>query len=629
MNSAEDIIALITTILIVSLLANLYFINSKLMRAKKERREDKLGAEKTQKYLRSQSEKTRFYKGTEEVPDLNSRVVKFRSAYLLIEAKAIEKKQVPDSFWRFIDDKVKQLIEIMLTHASNPSLDSIAKKITAIKNLVQSSDAAEDKDIIFSCLDRFHRSCIENSNVNRLKRYDNKLNDILSKISDKQFSSIDRLTSAREKYTKRAKSTLDAIPELNRLASDGKPDRHHKIESLVKGINKNSQQLDDSLSSIRSDINVMDQSFGSVDGADDQYEVEPSSSARELELLSQELQQKSEAEVRRLKRVVRDQKVSISELEVELSRLARESKKSGSMRHDENEEQLEAELSALKQNLTQSEQCIQILESELDSLKEQINEAKISANGGVLAELEDAIKSLEASLKLSEADGEYLKAFLIFVRESVSLESQEDLAVSTHATIAELGYGGQFIVQTPDRQFVVSDSGTISEKLKMLLGNLALDESSLTTDKKSMFCRKSSFSCVVTTKGGGAITSSDATRIMNVLDVSDNLMRKISGNARQKELLKKIGGQCDDIKRKSRDLDHQLNEVFISLAKATEASSSNIQSLARASGMSASNIAKLKNYENDILDEIEDSKLVNLKVKKAFVSILNDLEDMY
>lgn len=639
-------------LLLVSVLANLFFINSRLMARRRRKQEKDRFPNQLKRYMKEQSRITLNAKHNLSVPELDPLVSKCRGAYLMIEAKAVDYGIGSQEYWNFISAKLKDLLEILHKYDFSIALKSIEKKIVLIKKLVDRSPDITDKDVIFSCLDNFYHACRKNPDKTNLMRYERKLNTLLKRLSDKNLTAIEDMVDAHSSFSDAAESALTRHGAQSRKVSkkrlrDGFSDVN-QIDDIVGKYMDGDETINRSISNILNEsraagasmIEVMMRDRTGVDKAVD------SESAKHLLELSESLQQRSETEIKNLKKVVRDQREAIYLLEGELTQLKKKGREPSSVQNsaqlDEASRSAEAELKILKNNLRESEYCIEVLESELDELRDRVLDKPLEPVPGVdqrqsagageavpAKELIDTVRQLENAVNQSGQELTVLRTFRDFVEEAIRLESIEDLAMQTYVTLHEMGFVVQFMVSGLEREFVVSANGSITAKDQSILRSLSVSESSLSSTKNKLYCRYKYLSCAAAVAESDEINEESVVQIQSFVKTANDIISRIHQTGRQRTILRSLDKEYNTIKASTSDVEKILNTAFQNLGQVTRDGMKMIQDSARVNGASAPQIAKMRTIEQEILDEIESQKSVSLKVKKVLLGLLSGIDKLF
>lgn len=649
MNEVNNLISALMLLLLVSVLANLFFINARLMARRRRNREKDRFPLMLRRFLKEQSRLTLNYKQNASVPDLDPFVSKCRGAYMMIESKAVSYGIGSTEYWNFVSSKLKELFDILHKYDFSVALKSIEKKVASVKKLVKESPDITDKETIFSCLDSFLEACRKNPDKSNLVGYERKLNGLLKKLSDRSISAIEDLVDAHSSFSEAAESALNRRVARSRTASKKRLADAFEDNENLNGMVEKYYQDDESINqSMRRIVNESKAADGSLveimirDQSTTPGDSQDLSSAQHLLELSESLQERSEKEIHHLKKVVRDQREAIYFLENELTKQRKKNRKLP-LEDDEADRDdaaaAERELQLLKNNLRESEHCIETLESELDELRRKIADSLASRSQDASETekgrpvdtqlLVQTAQQLEKSVNQSGEELAVLRSFRTFVEEAVCLESIEDLAMQTYVALLDLGYESQFIVIGLEREFVVSANGTISSREQSILKSLSVNETNQDAAKTKLYCHFKHLYCVASSSNADKITDEGVIQILPFLKTASDVIHRIHQAGRQRVMLRSLDREYNSIKANTSEIEKQLNTAFSNLAQSIRESLRLIQDSARANGASASQISNMCAIEQEILDEVTSQKNVTLKVKKVLLGLLNSLDKLF
>lgn len=634
------LLSFLVVILIVSLLANLFFINLKLIDKLRNRSLTKKIPSLIQKHLNSQAYKTAHPHKFSYIPQLNEQVIKFRSAYLTIEAKCIDRKVDSLEYWNLLNAKILALLKIASTYIGSGPLVNIKKKIELIKSLVGSSGSISDKKKILDCLDRFYTVCDQNSNEKKITEYDKKLNKILIRFSDKDYVKLDSLVKLNSDFSKKGATAIQGVENVAQNFDNITEDlRGSRIEEKhLQTCEENNKHIKEGVENIKDSLYELEQKVHSIKEADS---LESSSefaktSAKELSDLSEIIQAENEKEINRLRKVIEKQKRSISELEDKLKGMIEE------LSSDENVGEAEKSrnitlIESLRNNLRDAEHCITVLEQEVDNLKhktleiESLAEEKGGAEKVTLGEehaesLESVINELRSEVEGQSRENDLLKVIANFAVELFNGETFEDLALLLHETLGEMSMSSVLKIYSPSRTFEVCAAGKIPSRLSTIIDNLHVNETSM--NRGSFFFRYKNFSGAVHSTDSKKLTELEVERLMQVALIANKMFDKVRVLGVVKSQKSKLDGCENSIKRTFSEVDSAFDKISSKAVNAVEEGFEAMRNIGKSSGVNASQIANFNRLESEAVEEINSEKLTKLKVKKLFLEVLRELESV-
>ena len=628
--TADTVFFLTLGALIISLLANLHFFQLHHLGGRRHRSGGSMAVRTIQQYLREQKDRTQSHMKTRRGDGLSRSAVRLRTAYLAIEDKAIDRGIDSEEYWNLINAKVQQLFSLLIEQQNARPLAEIEHKIRAIKNEIAACSDSTTANAVLKSLDRFRLACIESANNSKkLGHYNDKLTELLLKLSNKNYRKIGNKIGKQKIYLGQSKDALVTIK--SQLKDDhssyiqmrnlGGAELHGRLDHLQENNERIQEQIDKHHLKLRGIRRTIDDR--SRDVMRDNNDAATPELDMELNALTEQIIESNQQEISRLSDLVKQQRLTIIELE--------ESVKSASetdQKHNSKELQQETEI--LKRSLFESEQCIKILENQLEEFKEKIsttdNEGENLLNENHVASMQASIDELESEVSQNRALKKQHELLLSFFQESLSQTNVEDMSVLVYHTLTELGFDAQLLIFANNRELELGTRGKLPERKKIILRNMRVNDQNPDTGGQGLCFRYKNLGGYLGTRHD-ATESSELDLALQLLKGGDRVFERLKDSMQVKNHRKIIDDCTNAIKLAAHDVDEQL-EAFTARTKAkVQDSFGQMQDVARARGMTAAQIASFRSLEKDALKALENDSALRLQTRKRFLSLLKKIEN--
>lgn len=647
LESRESIIGIVTFFL-VNVIINLFLINKifeERQRYRKLAQRRKDDEQIIRDFLEQQHHETRIHNRlTRTQVALDKEVAYLRTAYMKIEDSAFAYRVGTDSYWSYINDQLKRAIKQtapQLVH-KNGEAKALQDKIALLKEKIRLIPGKNDDPIvnekkmrIITMLDSLSYQHVHSiGDRNRLKKQIQKIEDLVALFENPQL---------RRQYTQewRQKVYLQSSQKhLNKL-HDNHLINQTNIQSLenalkktpsMKGMEEELLRFKDEngklnlhVEHLKKELQQFQERMGNRDTPS--LFIEHSTTKKKEGLdrysLSDEIVSANEKEIDRLRDVITNQRRSIIDMEDSLQTLQSLSQ------YETSDHQ--SEIDKLQRCIQESEMCISMLEQELDELKKDLDiirnnrdEAGITpAEAGQLSEELNTIKAdLEKALDKS-LRGE---AIIEFVREALNATSVEEISLLIYENITRLNYQPSLIVKAPERFIEMSPQNSVSTRDKLLINNMQFNEINPGRSGQLAF-RFLNIAGLVRPSQGDEIDSEDQTHIVEISKIADRIIGNAAANQKVKSSFKALDNTVNSLKQASYELDKMLDESAKKTKKLVSNNFGQVQDIARARGLGASHIASFAAIEQETLRQLEAESTVRLKLRKHFLTLLNQLEN--
>lgn len=638
----------IVAFFVINVIINLFLINKifeerqrnrKLARQKKD--DDKIIRE----FLEQQHQDTRTHnRRLQKQITLDKEVIYLRTAYMKIEGNAIAYKVDTDPYWTYINEQLKKVIKAavpQLLH-KDAEVKELQNKIALLKDKIRlipgknnDPKVNEKKERIVAMLDNFsHQHVHSAGDRNRLKKQVNKIENLVQLFEDPELRRQYTLERRQKTYLKSSQKHLNKLQDNHLINENTIRSLENNLEKVpsTKGMEEELRRFKDEngklnlhVDQLKKELRDFQERMGNRDTPSLFVETakEKKTDAVDMFSLSDEILSSNEKEIDRLRDVITNQRRSIADMEESLENLQGLSQ-SESADH-------RSEIEKLQRCIQESEVCISMLEQELDELKRDLDTIRHSRDeaGITLAEtsqLGEELTTIKADLEKALDKSQRGEAIIEFVREALQASSVEDISLLIYENIASLNYLPGLIVKGADRFIEMTQQSTVSTRDKVLINNMQINEVNPGRGGQLAF-RFLNIAGLVRPPLGEEIDSDDQTHIIEVVKIADRIIGHLATNQKVKASSKALDNTINTIKQTSYELDKILEDSAKKTRKLVSSNFGQVQDIARAKGLGASHIASFSAIEQETLRQLEAENTVRLKLRKHFLTLLNQLEN--
>ncbi len=660
----ESLIYGLILVLIISVFANLYFLQSRLFSRVAERKLKRSLPGHIKAYLSDQADKTRNARRHQERKHLDVGVIKLRAAYLAIEAKSLDREVDSKEYWNLINTKVKKLFQILTEQQVSKPLADVLKKITVIKSEIGRSESKSDNaKAALASLDKFKTACIESADsATKLAQYNEKLDQLLTKISNVGYRKLSEKAGAHQRYYDNSYEALTRLQEKlasgeassdelekTNEASEEKSSARDLLANSIDRYRKNNQALKDGIAAYERDLDSVKQGIdkASSNAIITSSEGELNSANGELDDLSEQIQAANEKEIERLRGVVKDQRLTIAELETSLGEIDGDGgggislnmlEGGGGGPMDNAPKKSNADVGILKQSLREAEQCVAMLEDELENLKRantasnalqdssegESNQAAPLTDNNVNI-LQATISNLEQEVSKSR-QAESLHAILMnFFKESFEAQTMEDVSLFLHQTLDDLGATPSLIIYAPSREIEINAQGKMPDRNKILIKNMQVNEVNPSPKNDKVTFRFFNYGGWVEAKEGGW-DKQKMNVVIDLLRSSDKILSHVKNLQSGRQQRNKMDEMANSVKKMAHEIDKALEDYAKRTQGTVEDTFGQIQDVAKARGLNATQVAGFRQIEQEALDMLASDDSLRLKTKKKFLQLVQSFE---
>lgn len=612
--------------------------NRKLARQKKD--DDKVVRE----FLEQQHRETRTHnRRLQKEVTLDKEVIYLRMAYMKIEENAITYAVGTEPYWSYLNEQLKKLVKAavpQLLHKDG-EVKELQGKITLLKDKIRlipgkSDDLKvnEQKERIITILDNFsHQHVHSAGDRKRLKTQVKKIEDLVTLFENPHLRRQYTQERRQKSYLKSSQKHLNKlqdnhlINESNILSLENSlkntPSTKAMEEELRRFKGENSK-LNLHVDQLKKELRELQERMGSRDTPSLFIEQKTGKKKDDLDMfsLSDEIFSANEKEIDRLRDVITNQRRSIMEMEGSLESLQQIS-------HSETSDH-RFEIEKLQRCIHESEVCISMLERELDELKKDLDAIRYNREevGITLAEagqLGEELNIIKADLEKALDKGQRGEAIIEFVQEALNASSVEEIALLIYENVTSLNYLPSLIVRAPERFLEVAQQNVVSTRDKVLINSMQFNEVNPGRGGQLAF-RFLNIAGLIRPTLGEELDRDDQTHIIEIVKIADRIIGHAAANQKVKSSFKVLDNTINTIKQTSYELDKMLEESTKQTRRLVSKNFGQVQDIARARGLGASHIASFNAIEQETLRQLEAGNTVRLKLRKQFLTLLNQLE---
>lgn len=581
-------------------------------------------------YLDLQFNRTRTKK-FENTDTLSHDIANLRMAYLKIESKAIEKIEEPEQFWYFLGTNLDKLLklfggELGVKKQQMELLNEIESSKVRVQRLVETNpDLAgrEQHKRLSQNLDLIHRK-IEGKNLSarQCKDYASRISSLMATYESSQLREAhvaDRVKANHEQSKRKALEAIAASCDDNVATVNFVRNTHHLDKSDENVLNKLEAYEKENERLMLYVENLKTKLAEKSDTMAPDAASAANLSSNEGDY-ADEIIRSNEAEIDRLKHVVKNQKSVI----VDLEEAVNDSKLLGS---DEVAHYV-VEVEQLKRATEDSEVCITMLETELEFLKsrpknsddDQITQEQLDVLNRELTALKDEIARMETS-------NELYASLLRFVFEAFSARAVEELSMLLYESITSIDYNPSVFIKARERTIDISGDEKINKKNLTIINAMQLNEFNKQRTGSVVF-RMEFLSGVVSPNNGPQTDEDVRDHVVQLLKLANTAIGKVVLTQKGIASGRKFASSLSMVESASVEIDGLLERSLKKTRNSAAESFTMLKSIARSKGMDATQIAAIQSVESEILNQLKSDEVIRPKVRRAILKTIADIRGL-
>lgn len=635
--------ALIGTLLffVINVIVNLYLMNKVFDERKKNRllqRQTLNPIEIVKQHLNNEHKKTKTLNLS--TYQLDKRAFSVRLGYTKIESQALNKELDSEDYWQFLNENLMRLLKITFPseHQKNTEKAELNKQIDRLKNRIETLPAPNKKGGLkrhaIEAISQYH----ERLNSSKLPLADtqkklDKLKQIMDLFENPEKRKKYISAKIKNSYAKKSQKHLSAIhSNQKRNASniesfEAEIAPQNKTQQLMREVERfknENKSLQEHIAGLQKDLHKIsialpDNQTPEAFITDDITEADDDG-----DRISDELLDANEKEIDRLRDVVSNQRKSILEME----RSLRELEQSAPSNNEEQQSQIEK----MKRCIQESETCITMLEKEIDLLKSNLAELRQSKDSTMndleLEHLNEELINTQKELQHQSSKQTQYDALFNFLNEVMAATSIEDISLLIYESITTLNYQPHILLKSADRTLIISKSGDISVRDKVLINNMMPNEVNPGRSGQISFRFRNLAGIIRPNDLSGDGSENDQEYLLQLLRLTDQITQ-LAVKAHKSVTTTKIRDSAiDGVKKTSLNIDQLVDDQANRIQKLVKGNFEHILDVARVKGLNASMIASISQIEQETLKQMANESTLKLKLRRQIVGLLNELEEL-
>ncbi len=596
-------------------------------------------------------------KAPDGMPPLDTKVTALRTAYLNIEKKAYQQGVSSKPYWLLINDKLLKLLKVFLPQlfGRDTHIYELEKRVQLLKERIKVMGDNGDfkgKEKALKTLDGFlsrYRESTKDQGI--IDRYMNKIERSVGKFEEPEYRSFYKQTREARKY---AKSSMETLAKLNEKLSSqldnveslegevvrmkGACDedpineeaqrRYEEVKKELAAARKDNAELSEYVNQLKKriieyDKNVSDKENKFILSIQEGKVQEKSNElAEEVRDLSTEIATVTDREIDRLRGLLNRQRTSISSLDETVDDLRVKLKLT--------EKELstkDSEINALRHNLKESEMCIDTLEQQVNELVERPDD-EVEFSEDSFNQLSDELTKIKNELSDVINQKEMNDDLIAYFNEAVQADSMEDLASLLYQQLMDYSCEPSMEFHYGGKSIVVSKSGKIGRKDKLLIQNMQVNECDVGSEGHSIKFRMLNMYGVLRSGESPEKFQGSQKRIIATIKITDRLVEKIGATQLFKGHKKTIGDCQNRLKKAAFEIDKSLELQTSRTKTLVTASVGQLQDIARSAGLEHQKVDAFQDIEVEAIKELESDESLRLNTRKKFLSLIHELDNI-
>ncbi|HEY6530343.1 MAG TPA: hypothetical protein VIZ65_16770 [Cellvibrionaceae bacterium] len=547
-----------------------------------------------------------------------------RSAYLKIEEKSLKNHIDAKAYHLSINKSLVKLLRIIRDDAKKSVEHDAVSDKTLIDALHSSTLSATEKTQLRTQIEQFCTQLKTGAVGAEYKknRYKQLLDMIKNVDNTEERVAMKKLLLLSESaddsyknYSTLSESVFGASSDMAALEGAlDMPGRELSVDVRAKldALNKENMKLYSQVQTLRQWSNE-NKKLAYPDGS--------SLTAASINDVSEEIIGKHEDELRALKATVRNQKVTIFELEDAIDSY-RKSEQTKEHKNDYN-----VDFSALNRRLTVTEGLITEQEKSVGLVRNEL----VALNDGPV-QGDDRNVLMQCIEKLKKEIDETKEAYTSknvefdFISELISVSSLEDLSLLIFQYYCDQKCDPFLLINHKGRTIEMSAAGSLSVKDKTIINAMMPNDASKDDDRFQLQFRYANIGGILRFLPGSTEHYDACEGLLKMGKITDAFIEKIS-NGQNLRGLKKQFEQCsNDAKQLAQSVDISFEQVCQQHRQLITNHIARAQNMLRVKNATAAQIACLKQIEADMLDDMVPNGTVRIKTRKEFLSLVKKMD---
>ena len=654
----NEIIQTLIYILILSVGANIILLHA--FSNKKDKNKKKAPStenDQIREFVRRQIQETRKHlkQDSEREVNLDNKVTALRVAYLTIEDKALNRTVLSREYWNILNQGLMRLLKIFVPEvlSKNGQIQDLENRVRILseklKKLKSSRNAGQCLEFVRDSASRHRGSPAAMAVVDKyMGKMEGAIADFYKPNSDASPSSHEKikktisvLEELRGALAQQTKDAVDAEQELSNWSQIDPSTldeeetltvtRLRESEALLGEFKDRNIQLENMIESLKAKLVNLEQKMVQSAKAPvmkiSNTSDKPQQDTSDIDEISSQVNELTENEMLRLRKIVKEQSDSMRTLNSDLLNLKRQVNESEKLSGFQEEK-----IVKLQGQMRESEVCVKTLEKEVKDLNHALAQVREKKHSDIYMQSQKDILGLEKQLntlkdelqesleKLSLSD-----SLINYYAESVEADSMEDLAVSIYQSICNMGLSPNLMLSIHGKEIAISGGSELSSREKLMLNNMQLGETQSSFDGAELKFKLRNLKGVLTDVQGVG-SDQHYKEALKFLKFSDRLADKIIEKLNVMGQTRALSKCSKDLKTIAYDVDQNMDKNLSAAKGLIRTSFGQLMDLARSSSIDQVKLDQFKRIEANAISELEADSVFRLNVRKRFLKLCKELD---
>lgn len=560
--------------------------------------------------------------------ELDRHACSLRSAYLKIEEKSLLNNADHRSYHLAINKSLVKLLNIIRADA----IKAIEVEGVSDHSLQEALDGSklspQDKSDLLNQIEEFCEQ-LKSGAIgveHRKKRYKQLLAMIKNVENTEERVAMKKLLllaesadASYEQYSHLSESVFNAGSEVAALENVLEVKLEGNGQALSSEVRAQLEALNKENMKLYSQVQMLRQ--WSKENKKLAYPEGVSLSSTTINDVSEEIVHKHEEELKALKATVRNQKVTIFQLENSLDEYRKPEHAKGI------KPEYEQEFGALNRRLTATEDLICEQEQKVGRMRNGLEalssaEAKNDERDTLMLCIDklkkEVVETKEAySAKNLEFD---------FISELIAVSSLEDLALLVFQYFCDQKCDPFLLINHKGRAIEMSSAGALSVKDKTILNAMMPNDASKDDERFQLQFRYHNIGGILRFLPGSTENYDACEEMLKMAKIADAFIEKIANGQNMRGLKKQLEQCSNDIKQLAQSVDGGFEQICQAHRQAIANHITRGQNLLRVKNATAAQVACLKQMETDMLEDMAPNGSVRIKLRKEFLALVKKIE---
>jgi hypothetical protein len=547
-----------------------------------------------------------------------------RSAYLKIEEKSLKNHADTKAYHLSINKSLVKLLRIIRDDAKKSAENEAVSDRTLIDALQRSTMSAQEKTQLRAQIEEFCAQ-LKSGNLGadyKKSRYKQLLDMIKNIDNTEERVAMKKLLVLSEsaddsykKYSTLSESVFGASGDMAALegaldmqAGELSPDVRAKLDEL----NKENMKLYSQVQALRQWSNE-NKKLAYPDGS--------SLTAASINDVSEEIIGKHEDELRALKATVRNQKVTIFELEDAIDGYRKtEQTKEHKTDYNVDFSALNRRFAVTEGLITEQEKKVGMVREELVALTEQPAQAD---DRNILMQ---CIEKLKREVDETKDAYSSKNVEFDFISELIAVGSLEDLSLLVFQYFCDQKCDPFLLITHKGRTIEMSATGSLSVKDKTIINAMMPNDASKDDDRFQLQFRYANIGGILRFLPGSTEHYDACEGLLKIGKITDAFIEKIANGQNLRGIKKQLEQCSNDAKQLAQSVDVSFEQVCQQHRQLVTNHIVRAQNMLRVKNATAAQIACLKQIETDMLEDIVPNGTLRIKTRKEFLSLVKKMD---